>query len=284
MRLLTLQTVLVATDLHDGSLAALTTARELADAAGAAVHVVHVSDKDDALQALTTTLRHARLPRERTQLHIVEGEAPRAIKSLADKIDADAILLGPHRRRHDINGKRVLGNTALALVKDASVPCMVVGTALRLPLHRVLVGADMRESTRGTLMVALSWTSALRAHDSGSSECPLLTALHVQRSMEQRTSPPLPKSALDEMLEHLRKDAGTWACTTIESDVADNADAGAGITDYARAYHADMVVLGTSGLRLDNRGRLGSVAAAVTRHLDIPVLLVPPAVWMTYTN
>jgi len=94
----------------------------------------------------------------------------------------------------------------------------------------------------------------------------------------------LPKSALDEMLEHLRTDAGTWACTTIESTVADNADAGAAITDYARLHHADMVVLGTSGLRLDNRGRLGSVAAAVTEHLDTPVLLVPPAVWMTYTN
>jgi nucleotide-binding universal stress UspA family protein len=160
---------------------------------------------------------------------------------------------------------------------------MVVGTALSLPLHRVLVGADMQESTRGTLTVALSWTSALRAHDSGNSECPLLTALHVQRSTNH-TGPSLPKTALDEMLDHLRKDAGTWACTTIESDVADNVDAGAGITDYARAYHADMVVLGTSGLRLDNRGRLGSVAGSVTQHLDTPVLLVPPAVWMAYTN
>jgi len=284
MRLLTLQTVLVATDLQDGSLAALTTARELADAAGAALHVVHVSDKENALQALTSTLRDAGLPPERTHVHVVKGETPPAIKSLADKIDADAILVGPHRRRHDTNGKRVLGNTALALVKEASVPCMVVGAALRLPLHRVLVGADMQESTRGTLTVALSWTSALRAHDPGTSECPLLTALHVQRSADQRTGPSLPKSALDEMLEHLRKDAGTWACTEIESAVADNADAGAGITDYARAYHADMVVLGTSGLRLDNRGRLGSAAAAVTQHLDTPVLLVPPAVWMTYTN
>jgi nucleotide-binding universal stress UspA family protein len=284
MRLLTLQTVLVATDLHDGSLAALMTARELADAAGAALHVVHVSDKQNALQALTTTLRDAGLPAERTNVHIVEGETPPAIKSLADKIEADAILVGPHRRRHDMNGKRLLGNTALALVKDASVPCMVVGAELRLPLHRVLVGADMRESTRGTLMVALSWTSALRAHDSGDSKCPLLTALHVQRPTDQHTSPSLPKSALDEMLEHLRTDAGTWACTTIESTVADNADAGAAITDYARLHHADMVVLGTSGLRLDNRGRLGSVAAAVTEHLDTPVLLVPPAVWMTYTN
>src|SRR5262245_43281135 len=268
MRLLTLKTVLVATDLHDGSLAALTTARELAGAAGGALHVVHVSDKENALEAVTTMLRDAGLPAERTHVHIVEGEPSPAIKSLADKLGADAILVGPHRRRYDMNGKRILGNTALALVKEASVPCMVVGAALQLPLHSVLVGTDMRESTRGTLMVALSWTSALRAQDSGKSKCAVLTALHVQGATDRRDGLTLRNGDFDKMLEQVRKDAGRWACTAIESAVVDNTDAGVAITDYARLHHAEMVVVGTAGLRVDNGGRIGSVAAAVTHHLN----------------
>src|SRR5215813_10034592 len=44
MRLLTLKTVLVATDLDDSSLVALATGKELAESAGAKLHVIHVSD------------------------------------------------------------------------------------------------------------------------------------------------------------------------------------------------------------------------------------------------
>lgn len=287
MRLLTLKTVLVATDLYDGSFAALATARQLADAAGAALHVVHVSDKPNAIEAVTTTLRDARLPPERASVHVVQGDTAPAINNLADRIGTDAILVGPHRRRNGVNGDRALGSTALALVKEASVPCLVASVSLQLPLHRVLVGVDMRESSRGTLVVALSWTSALRAHPSvaspSRSPSTVLTALHVQPSSDPRHGP-VRNGALDELLDQLRKDAGAWAGAAIDCDVVDNTDAGNGITDYARLHHPDMVVLGTCGLQVKNGGRLGSVAAAVTQHLETPVLLVPPAVWMTYTN
>ena len=41
----------------------------------------------------------------------------------------------------------------------------------------------------------------------------------------------------------------------------------------------DLIVMGTRGLGLDAVGRLGSIAASVIKAVDVPVLLIPPAVW-----
>ena len=284
MRLLTLKRVLVATDLHDGSLPALTTGRELTTAAGAALHVAHVSDDHGAIDAVTAALGDAGLPPESASVHVVRGDPAPAINILAEKIGADAILVGPHRGRRRGTSKHVMGSTALALVTHASVPCMVVPVPVPVPLRRVIAGVDMTDSARGTLVVALSWASALRVRGSDASESTVLTALHVHRSSTPANDPAAPRRALDEMLEHLQRDAGAWAGTTIESVVVDNADAAAGIVEYANAHRADMVVLGTRGLGSDDIDRLGSVAGAVTQELDTPVLLVPPSIWKTYAT
>ena len=268
MKLLSLKTILAATDLDEGSLAALATARELGAAAGAEIHLVHVSNDARAADAVATSARDAGFPAGAASVHVVKGDPAHAINVLGDKLGADAILVGSHRKRHGAKGRQLLGSTALALVTNASVPCMVVVNPLRLPLRRVVAGVEISDSAPGTLAVALSWASALRAQDT------VLTALHVDRSEIER------RRMLDEILGKLRHDAGSWAGAAIESAITDNSDAATGIAEYARGHDADMVVLGTRGLGQGSVGRLGSVAAGVMQRIDTPILLVPPAMWM----
>jgi len=281
MRLLRLKTVLIAIDLDETGSGALRTAEMVAEAAGAALHVVHVSDSRDeggTVTELHATLRRTGLAIDEAATHVVAGDPAQAINLLADRIGADVIVLGPHRRR-DATG---LGSTALAVVTNAPVPCLVARTLLRLPLQRMVVAVDLSDTARGALVIALSWASALRARHSAAQPATSLTALHVRTSAPSTGADS--SSELDEQLDRVRQEAGVWAGIAIESAAAVNAAPAAGIVAYATEHGADLVVLGTRGLGLDAIGRLGSVSAAVMQRLDVPALLVPPAMWAAYTS
>jgi nucleotide-binding universal stress UspA family protein len=43
-------------------------------------------------------------------------------------------------------------------------------------------------------------------------------------------------------------------------------------------------VLGTRGLSADSGLRVGSVSAAVSQKLSVPLLMVPPSVWRDYAR
>src|SRR6476660_1984946 len=73
MRLLTMKTVLVATDLDEGSRVALETAKELARAGGAELHVVHVSEEPSANRAVNAALEQAELRPDDVHVHMIGG-------------------------------------------------------------------------------------------------------------------------------------------------------------------------------------------------------------------
>ena len=138
MRLLRLKTVLVAADLDDASLPALRTARELADASGSALHVVHASVSPTVLETVGATARRAGLAPSDASIHIVAGPPAHAINLLADEIGAGVIVVGPHRTRQDVKRSRALGSTALSLVTNASVPCLATARWTRILESRSL--------------------------------------------------------------------------------------------------------------------------------------------------
>ncbi|HEY4215858.1 MAG TPA: universal stress protein [Gemmatimonadaceae bacterium] len=271
MRLLTLRKILVATDFDDGSRAALMTARALAKAADAEVHVVHVSREETTPHSLAALVDDVGLSAHQ---YVRRGDAAHAINILSDEIGADAILLGEYRKRREAQGRVVLGSTAMAVVTNAAVPCLVVSQPLQIPVDRTVAAVDLSDSARGTLAVALSWTSALRQRDT--SQDTILTVLHVSGSLLSDHR----KRALEKLLASVRDEAGTWARTTIESVISEKADPTNGVVEYARDHRANLVVLGTRGLGQDKVGRLGSVSAEVMQQLDTPVLLVPPSMWI----
>jgi nucleotide-binding universal stress UspA family protein len=279
MRLLALKVVLVATDLDESSLAAIATARALAIAADAELHVVHVTSTPDAdSTGVHELLARAEIPLNEASVHAMAGDPSLVIGKLADEISADVIVLGPHRPGTDAQGKPRL-DTALAIVTNSAAPCLVANE-LSLPLTRVLVAVDLSDTSRGAMVVALSWASALRGSRARTTSGAALTVLHVAKRDADMNDLAHVSETLERQLESLREDAGSWANVVVESDIITGDDIPESVARYAAEHGAQLVVLGTRGLGLDDVGRVGSVAGAAARASKVPVLLVPPAIWL----
>lgn len=276
MRLLSLGTVLVATDLEPSSDAAVSSACALARIAGAALTVLNaapIAGGEGGEGAMEAALGRAGVRRSDVTVEYAVGTPVPAIQAAADRVSADVIVLGPHRHPDGGGERRTLGSTAYGVVSGARVPCLVLAEPLPLPLERVLVPIDLSDTARGALMVALTWSSALRSR--GTTE---LTVLHVDES----ASPPgggEGEARIEAELALLRRTGGTWAGVSVRSATAVSDDVADAIAE--RAAGQDLVVLGTRGLSAVGSG-LGSVAAALLQRVRTPLLLVPPAVWQAY--
>jgi nucleotide-binding universal stress UspA family protein len=291
MKLLHMTVVLAAVECDETAVTALQGARELARVAGAKLHVVHVGPSNETQQgerkqAVTRLLEKAGLAWNEFALHLVAGDPANEIRALGDKLRADVIILG--RRRGDSTDVRRLGSTALGVVTNSWAPCLILPGPMHMPLERVLVPLDLSDTSRGALVVALSWASALRRPErrgeAAKGDSVSLTALVVDSGARAGDGALQKRKSLNDELNRLRGDAGSWADVAIAGEVVVSNDVVAAIAGHASEHHSDLVVLGTRGLGLDAVGRLGSVSLGVTNRIAIPVLLVPPAVWTSYAK
>ena len=124
--------------------------------------------------------------------------------------------------------------------------------------------------------MGLTWASALRATGARKRDSTKLTTLHVRRSAQT------PPEELEREIARVRDEAGDWAGITIEPQWLVGESVTDAISRFAIDQHAGLVVVGTRGLGVDSVGRVGSVSATLMRQLEVPVLLVPPAVWTAH--
>lgn len=285
MRLLKLETILVATDLTETSNGAIVTATRLADAAGATLHVAHVAPGEDELSAAAG--RWAEYEQEiekaidpagttRPQRHLIFGEPARAIASLAGKVNADVVVLGRRGETARPASARPVGSTAYAFVTHTLVPVLVVVHPLSIPMHNALVAVDASEAARGSLLVAVSWSSALRERGPTTAG---LTVLHVDTGADPTEQSAQMRRSAAHDAEVLQRNAAGWAGVTVVRLTVTNPDPAAAISQQAIDSGAELVILGTRASAEHGLSIWGSVSAAVTRQLSIPILLVPPAVW-----
>lgn len=284
MRLLTLRTVLVATDHTPASDAALQTARRLVEASGAKLHVTHVAvpDTRGPTHRMGAALGRAGPTARQQRYHALNGDPAAQISALANRLAADLIVLGRHGDAGSHRSGQKLGSTAYAVITTSVAPCLAVRRALDLPLQRALVATDFSEAGRGALLVALSWASALRSRAPGHVE-PKLLALHVEAD-DSPTRALAAQKTLDKELESLRRSAGGWAGVEVEGVTRTANDPARCIVDCARQDAVELVVVGTHALQPTADVALGCVSAAVVRELDVPVLLVPPHVWREFAH
>ena len=288
MHLLNLKNILVATELDDPGFGAVRSAAELAAASGASLHMVSVvgaSTREEsdapARAALAAILQRAGGHPQDAAIHVLRGDPTRTINSLADRVAANVIVLGRHRAK--ASDTRNIGGTALAVVTNASCPCLVASDTLHLPLHQVLVPVDLSDTARGALLVGLSWASALRASFAVADRRDVtLTALHVASGPSAGT--PSTPPTLERELAFLQRVGGSWADVTIRGETIVNPNPTQGIAAYVNDHAPDLVVMGTRGLGLDPIGRLGSTSGGVGNTIQAPLLLVPPAVWIAHSE
>ncbi|HEU0300321.1 MAG TPA: universal stress protein, partial [Longimicrobium sp.] len=168
-----IRSVLAATDLTPASDDVLRSAGRLVQASGAALHVVHAFDLElspypgihgpaptfpgriaEAEERLAEQLARTLPPGvEAASGRIVIYLAHRAIVERAGEVEADVVVLGPHRSPET----GLLGTTADRVIRSAPCPCLVVRRPLQLPLRRVLVPMDLSEPAEDALAVALRW-------------------------------------------------------------------------------------------------------------------------------
>ncbi|MEO8698320.1 MAG: universal stress protein [Acidimicrobiales bacterium] len=293
MRLLPLETILVATDLTETSDAALETAMRLAEAAGTRLHVTHVASPQDELA--TESSRRAEYEHEigktldragvttQPKTHLIFGEPRRAISSLADKLKADVVVLGRRGGERGSASDRPVGSTAYACITHTLVPILVVTRPLSIPIQKALVAIDKSEAARGSLLVALSWSSALRER-SPTGAGAALTALHVDTGVGAARASARMQRSVDHDVDVLQRNAAGWAGVTVEKLTVTNPDPVTAILRQAIDSDAELVILGTRASREHGESIWGSLSAAVTARLSIPVLLVPPAVWRDHAR
>jgi nucleotide-binding universal stress UspA family protein len=276
MRPFTLDTVLVATDLSDEDVPALQTAMRLAHLTAANLHVVHAAaDGDRALDdAVDRHLRRADPTADVLPGSTVRrGAADRVILDVAGAVEADVIVLGPHRREQS----RSPGGTAYRVAAAADRPCLVLPGAMALPLGRVLVPVNASGAARGALAVAMTWASALRRRQSPQSpDATELVIMHV----EDQAAPDDPSAAelIDAAVSAVTSRIAPVAGVRVRREAAQSDDAAAAIVERARADAVDLIVLGTRG-EIGTASELGSVSSSVIRTTRCPVLLVPPRLW-----
>ncbi|HEX6912569.1 MAG TPA: universal stress protein, partial [Longimicrobium sp.] len=167
--------------------------------------------------------------------------------------------------------RSVLGTTATHLLRTARIPMLVVGGG-GLPDGplRVLLTTDLSHHAAHAHARGLAVARAL------GTDAPELRSLYVQTPYLADGPMPLPlpaeSTAERDLLDFLDAEVPH---VEIEACVR-SGDAASEIVHEARAWDADLLVLGTHGRRGASRVFLGSVAETVLRNAPCAVLVIPP--------
>jgi len=277
------RSVLVATDLSEGSDILVRAAAEIASRSGGALHVVHSADVLSAAAPGTEGSFAARValaekavdqqiargvPRGlRVGRHVGASAPDRTIIEQAQTVGADLIVLGPHIR--DGTGGRLLGTTAEQVLSGAEVPCLVVRAPVVAPAWHVTAAVDPRHRVGPVLDTAIRWT-LLFGDPESARRPPRLSALYVTANRGEGTPPALAQALRDALS---RSGAGGRVNAAVEVRGTDVVES---ILLFAEAEASDLLVLSTHNRGMLGRALLGSVSAEVTRRAPCNVLLVPP--------
>jgi len=278
--------ILVATDFSARSDRALRRAILLARHASAALVIAHVVDDDQPAQRVRAQTDSAatlldgvvRTVRDHDRVAaapaVVSGAAAPAILAAADRVGADLIVLGAHRRQfRDV----FVGTTAERTIARSPIPVLMAAGVPSAPYAEALValggerGAQaIAQSLRSLGMLGAGATTAVRAYD--------LPALGVMRRGmiaqgtidEYMAAEALDAAAaLDRMVTTVDLPAERRLVRPIDGSVART------ILACAREDETPLIVVGTSQRSGLERFLLGSVAEDVLGHADRDVLVVP---------
>ena len=285
-----LRSILAASDLGPASDEVVRSAAVLAGRLAADLHLVHALDlarlppleaptyPDRVRQAerlLAEQARRVAPSVQPTSVRVIDYEPHRAIEELAAAVSADLVALGPHGGG-DV-GAYFLGTTAEAVLRAASVPCLVVRSGLHDPLRRLGVPTDFSEPSRSALDLAVALAVQLGGEGG---TMPELRVFHRGWSVEAQDDPALEERELRPQLERAAavaaRHAGGGPVPPIRTEVVWASDPAQGIAAHAQQERMDLLVMGTHGRGGLKRLLLGSVALDVTRSAPVPVLLVPP--------
>ncbi|MGB0678885.1 MAG: universal stress protein [Polyangiales bacterium] len=301
-------TIVCATCLTPAGERALQLAQSIASSRKAALHLLHVEDDPlaaiegaampagtaQAAQALATHLREVRAQRDdrltaaaescraaglTCQVERMEGRPWEAIVEGAERHQAQAVVIGPHRHAEqnlpERLATRLLGTTAMRVLRHAPCPVWVASgvhpIATSLQDKRWLVAVDFSPPSQRALLQAADWVR----HAGGS-----LLAVHAIEPGEAAGD--LSSDAIAPLVARWRELAQeklTALLAPLALDARAQSDVRIGaldavIAELASSHSIDHVVVGSHGRTGLSRALLGSMAERCIRSAPVPTLVV----------
>lgn len=196
-----------------------------------------------------------------------EGWAPAVLDDVVREAGADLVILGA--KHHTALGRWLGGSTVHNLARMLRAPLVVTGEP-PARIRRVLVALDPSAAAQPTYEAARRFADLFDAE---------LKALHVIEPLPILPETPPPMNTID--YERLMEEdcaQKIWPIVGPEIErVIRHAVADVGIAAEAKAWEADVVVVGSHGKGFVERMLVGSVTERLLSNLPSPILLVVPA-------
>jgi len=296
-----LRSILFASDLRESAAGFIASAAALAARTGAELHVVHAvefhtipysavsaatdyqSRVHDARDALANLIRRS-LPAgvEVASQQVRTDAGPKLILERAREVAADLIVIGPARSR-PFRGP-ILGNTADRLVGSVEIPVLVLGERSDLQLRQVVVPIDLADPARGAIDQGLIWASALGSGETVEEDGGEVRVLYVipnrYRDEESTFAGLVITPQLQLEIEDAQQRVLSASNVRVRAETVWGDTPAEEIVRYVE-QDTDLLVLGTHGYGAIGRALIGSVASKVVRAASCPMLLVPPAMWVS---
>jgi nucleotide-binding universal stress UspA family protein len=278
--------ILLATDGSEDARLAARAAANLSDKAGAELHIVHAwqSVPNPVIDPDQYEEEARRLLREQTEFvsdaggvvreaHLVMGTPVDAILDLVEEIGADFVVVGS--RGHGPLGRLILGSVSEGVVHHATLPVLVLrGEQDSWPPGRVVIGDDGSEAAQKAGELASSIGDLFGARG-------VLVRAYPELPEKDPVGRALDPRAVDDALHQAERDLheraeelGRLAGRRPRIEIAVG-DAAVALLEKAREESRTLIAVGSRGLGLTKRLRLGSVSTKVLRAADGPVLVYP---------
>jgi nucleotide-binding universal stress UspA family protein len=299
--MITLTTVLVATDFGPTSAAALAYGRALARTFDATLHVLHVvenfflratpADPHAMVAARTRALREQLTEDDRDSLRAsaivkVSDDVADAITGYARTQTINVIVLGTHGRTG--MQQLLVGSVAERVVRTAPCPVVTIretgravvpahqkSEAAMITLKNILVATDFSEPSDAALAYGRQLARTFGAK---------MRVAHVVDDVLARAygggdgfvfaDPTLQEDVEAAALQHVERLIIGDEALGAEPIVLRSTTPAFAIVDYARAHAIDLIVMGTHGRGAVAHLLMGSVAERVVRTAPCPVLTV----------
>ncbi|MCS7266151.1 MAG: universal stress protein [Armatimonadetes bacterium] len=260
------------TDFSETSQAALDWALALAELTKSEMVLLHIAEAEEAINLQLAEEHRRRLENIAEELSqkglkvstlIRPGKASQVIVQTAQETEADLVVMGAHG--HTSFREKLLGSTTEQVLQVSSVPVLFVREKCEPKFRHFLVPSDLSDAALLALDYAVNLATFTNAK---------VTLLHVVAPYEG--SP----EAWEELKRETKEELKRWSnkvvepsdVPAIETKVIRYHHPGAGITEFARENHVDLIIIPTHGHSALGRLIFGSVAAHVIYYAPCPVI------------
>lgn len=279
-----MKTIMVASDLSARSDRALTRGAMIADQHQARLVAVHVVDEElpagmadrqveDANRLLRASLVSLPKATERvSEVRIVVGEPYQTILAEAEKLDADLVVIGQHRKDFLLDLFR--GSTGERIIRFGNRPVLVVKSAAAHRYVSLLAAVDFSPPSRRAVEVAVKLAPDSDLKLVHAFDIPFRGLLFGGASMEQLAK--RHQQQFQEMIEAQTRDflSTLRVPVTLRQVIAREGGPQEAVLAVVGETRADLLVVGTHGRSGVGRALLGSVAEGLLAQAPCDVLAV----------